>query len=387
MSARFDLQDFLPRHIRKMMLSKTKSEMPNQKGIFNGLELDKNISSFGTVGSDTNYTAYPDSDAKILRDELSDYLNVPANKISFGNGSDELIDLIMRIFGRQGKDHVLAFAPFENRINHFAALNGLVLDEVALNDDFQLSVFQAKHYIKEETKILYLSNPNPISGVALRGLDMIDMIDDFKGIVIVDESNIGYNSQNSLLEYLDSYPNLIIIQSFSNVWGMAGLRLGAIFASPQIIDVVNTVKAAFNVNAVAQEIATRALRIPEQRDRVVAQTIAAREKLTEELSKFKFVLEIYKSEANYLLVKVDKPKQLLNYLEDEHIYVYDASGLPACENALRIKVGNDEENQRLIKILKEMAAKTTPARMIIKKIGQTLQRASVFLGFFKKIMG
>jgi histidinol-phosphate aminotransferase len=266
-------------------------------------------------------------------------------------------------------------------------LNGLVLDEVALNDDFQLSVFQAKHYIKEETKILYLSNPNPISGVALRGLDMIDMIDDFKGIVIVDESNIGYNSQNSLLEYLDSYPNLIIIQSFSNVWGMAGLRLGAIFASPQIIDVVNTVKAAFNVNAVAQEIATRALRIPEQRDRVVAQTIAAREKLTEELSKFKFVLEIYKSEANYLLVKVDKPKQLLNYLEDEHIYVYDASGLPACENALRIKVGNDEENRRLIKILKEMAAKTSPARMIIKKIGQTLQRASVFLGFFKKIMG
>jgi histidinol-phosphate aminotransferase len=281
----------------------------------------------------------------------------------------------------------LAFAPFEKRINHFAALNGLVLDEVALNDDFQLSVFQAKHYIKEETKILYLSNPNPISGVALRGLDMIDMIDDFKGIVIVDESNIGYNPQNSLLEYLDSYPNLIIIQSFSNVWGMAGLRLGAIFASPQIIDVVNTVKASFNVNAVAQEIATRALRIPEQRDRVVAQTIAAREKLTEELSKFKFVLEIYKSEANYLLVKVDKPKQLLNYLEDEHIYVYDASGLPACENALRIKVGNDEENQRLIKVLKEMAAKTSPARMIIKKIGQTLQRASIFLGFFKKIMG
>jgi histidinol-phosphate aminotransferase len=387
MSARFDLQDFLPRHIRKMMLSKTKSELPKDKGIFNGLELDKNISSFGTIGSDANYTAYPDSEAKALRNELSEYLNIPANKICFGNGSDELIDLVMRIFTRQGKDHVLAFAPFENRINHFAALNGLVLDEVALNNEFQLSVFQAKHHIKEETKILYLSNPNPISGVALRGLDMIDMIDDFSGIVIVDETNIGYNPQNSLLEYLDSYPNLIIIQSFSNVWGMAGLRLGALFASPKIVEVINAVKAPFNVNAVAQEIATRALRISEQKDRVVAQAIEAREKLADQLLQFKFVQEIYKSEANYLLVKVDKPKQLLNYLEDERIYIYDASGLPACENTVRISIGNEEQNQRLIKILKEMSAKNSPARMIIKKIGQTLQRASVFLGFFKKIMG
>jgi histidinol-phosphate aminotransferase len=387
MSTRFDLHEFLPRHIRKMLHVKNKSESKKRKGAFNILDLDKNESAWGTIGTDADYSRYPDSESKILKKELSEYLNISDEKILFGNGSDELIDLVMRIFAQQGKDQVLAFAPFEKRISHFAALNGLVLNELPLNEEFQFSIFQAKHHFSEQTKILYMANPNPISGVALRGLDMIDLIDDFNGIVIVDESNIGYNSENSLLEYLDSYPNLVIIQSFSNVWGMAGLRLGALFASAQIIEVINTVKAPFNVNSAVQEIAARALRIPEQRDRIVKETLAAREKLIGSLQEFRFVKEIYNSESNYLLIKVDKPKNLINYLEEERIFVYDASDLPACEGCVRISVGNDAQNQRLIKTLKEMSSKTSPARIIIRKIGQTLQRASVFLGFFKKIVG
>jgi histidinol-phosphate aminotransferase len=387
MSARFDLQDFLPRHIRKMLHVKNKTEKQNRYGAFNVLDLDKNESAWGTVGTDSDYSRYPDSEATILKKELSEYLNVSGEKILFGNGSDELIDLVMRTFSQQGKDHILALAPFEKRISHFAALNGLILDEMVLNSEFQFSIFQAKHHYDKHTKILYLSNPNSISAVSLRSLDLIDVIEDFNGIVIVDESNIGYKNENSLLDYIDSYPNLIIIQSFSNVWGMAGLRLGALFASPQIIEILNTIKAPFNVNSVAQEIAAKALRIPEQKDRIVAATIAERENLSNRLLDFRFVQEVYNSDSNFILVKVDKPKQFISYLEDERIYVYDASELPGCNGCVRITIGNEAQNQRLIKTLKEMSSKTAPARVLIRKIGQTLQRASVFLGFFKKIIG
>ena len=387
MSTRFDLQEFLPRHIRKMMHAKNNSDSQKRNGAFNVLDLDKNESAWGTVGTDFDYSRYPDSDARVLKKELSEYLNISENKILFGNGSDELIDLIMRIFAQQGKDQVLAFAPFEKRISHFAALNGLALNEMPLNEGFQFSIFQAKQQFNEHTKILYMANPNPYSGVALRGLDMIDLIDDFNGIVIVDESNIGYNTKNSILPHLDSYPNVIIIQSFSNVWGMAGLRLGALFASPQIVEIINTVRAPFNVNAAAQEIAVKALRIPEQKDRIVKETISARERLIDTLQDFKFVKDVYNSESNYILLRVDKPKQLISYLEEERIFVYDASNLPSCEGCVRISVGNEEQNQRLIKTLKEMSARSAPARVLIRKISQSIQRASVFLGFFKKIVG
>lgn len=387
MASQFDLQNFLPRHIRKMLHAKHQIIPSKHNGAFNVLTLDRNESAWGTVGTDADYSRYPDSQASILRDELSEYLKVAPQKIVLGNGSDELLDLLMRVFTVNGKDHILAFSPFEPRLKHFAALNGVQVEEMELNSSFQVSVFQVRKHTGDNTKILYMANPNPISGVCLRGLDMIDIIDDFKGIVIVDESNIGYTPENSLLEYIDTYPNLIVLQSFSNVWGMAGLRLGALFASPQIAEVLNKVRAPYNVNSVAQDIAVRALRISEQKDRIVKETIAERERLKEALLELRFVQEIYHSEANYLLVKVDKPEQLIGYLDDERIYVYNASQLNNCQNCVRITVGNDDQNQRLIKTLRDMASKTAPARVFFKKLGQTLQRASVFLGFFKKIIG
>ncbi len=235
--------------------------------------------------------------------------------------------------------------------------------------------------------MLFLSNPNHFSGISLRGLDMVDIIADFNGIVVVDESFIGYEPENSLLEYLDSYPNLIIVQSFSNVWGMAGLRLGVLFASPQIVELLNKVKAPYSVNSVAQEVAVKALHLPEIKDRILAETIAERERLKDALLELKFVQEVFNSDTNFLLVRVEKPEQLLEYLDDERIYVCDASSQQNCHGCLRITVGNPDQNQRLLKSLQEMPSKTAPARMFFKKLGQTLQKASVFLGFFKKIVG
>jgi histidinol-phosphate aminotransferase len=386
MATQFDLHNFLPRHIRKLLHAKTATSSKHS-GAFNVLALDKNESAWGTVGTDSDYSKYPDSEATLLRKELSEYLKISSDKIMLGNGSDELIDLIMRVFTQNGKDHVLAFSPYAARVKHFAALNGLVVDEMHLNTAFQLSIFQVRNHINEHTKIMYISNPNPFSGICLRGMDMVDIIGDFNGIVIVDESCIGYQPENSLIEYIESYPNLVIVQSFSNVWGMAGLRLGVLFASPQIVEVLNKVRAPFNVNSMAQEIAVKALHIAEQKDRIVNETILERERLKDELLQLKFVQEVFNSDANYLLVRVDKPDHLIEYLDDERIYVYNATAYHNCSNCVRITVGSVEQNQRLLKTLREMSAKTAPARMFLKKLGQTLQRASVFLGFFKKIVG
>lgn len=387
MATQFDLHNFLPRHIRKMLHAKTTTPTAKQSGAFNVLALDKNESSWGTVGVDADYTRYPDSETTVLRKELSEYLKIDANKILAGNGSDELMDLLMRVFCNNGKDHILAFSPCNPKIKHFAAFNGLVVDELPLNHQFQLSIFQTKNHITEHTKMLFLSNPNHFSGISLRGLDMVDIIADFNGIVVVDESFIGYEPENSLLEYLDSYPNLIIVQSFSNVWGMAGLRLGVLFASPQIVELLNKVKAPYSVNSAAQEVAVKALHLPEFKDRIVTETIGERERLKDALLEFKFVQEVFNSDANFLLVRVEKPEQLLEYLDDERIYVCDASSQQNCHGCLRITVGNPDQNQRLLKSLQEMPSKTAPARMFFKKLGQTLQKASVFLGFFKKIVG
>lgn len=387
MPSQFDLHNFLPRHTRKMLHAKNVHDSFNHNGAFNVLALDKNESAWGTVGTDADFSRYPDSECTTLRKELSEYLKISKDKIIAGNGTNELLDLIFRTFTQSGKDHVLAFSPHENRVKHFALLNDLVLDEMQLNSAFQVSIFQVRNHIGEHTKILYMANPNPISGTTLRGLDIIDIIDDFEGIVIVDESNLGYAPEKSLLEYLDSYPNLIVLQSFSNIWGMAGLRLGILLASEEIVSVLNKVKAPFSVNSMAQETAVKALHIAEQKHRIVNETILERERLKEALLEFKSVQDIYDSEANFLLVKVDKPDQLINYLDDEHIYVYDASAHENCNGCVRITVGTEEQNQRLIKTIKEMTSKTAPARVFLRKLGRTLQKASVFLGFFKKVIG
>ena len=387
MAREFDLPNILPRHIRKLLHNKNGvcdvPEFHTEKE----LGLDKNESRWGTIGVDDNYSQFPDCKSAALVQELAEHHKVNSNNIIVGNGSDELFDLLIRVFGNPGKDHVLTFSPYEPRLKHIAGLNGITLEEMPLNSLFQMSIFQVRSHYNEHTKILFLSNPNPISGVSLRGIDMIDLIEDFEGLVVLDESYIDYSPENSLLEYLETYPNLVIVQSFDYAWGMAGLRLGIAFASPQIIEVLHKIKLPFSVNTVAQAVAVKGLRVPEQKERVTNEVKIERDYLKEALQKLSFVEEVHSSDANFLLVRVEKPEQLLEYLRDERIYVTDVSQLHNCQGSLRISIGLPEENQRLLKSLREMPSKTSPTRVFFKKLGKTLQKASMFLGFFKKIIG
>jgi histidinol-phosphate aminotransferase len=386
MPSEFRLYDLLPRHTRKILNAKHKGTKIQHFGD-KVLALDKKESAWGSVGTDEEYHRYPDPKAEALRSELSEYYKVDMPKILVGNGTDALMDLIMRTFCTSGKDHILGCAPHSADLKHFACLNNLVLEEINLSSLFQLSIFKVRSQINEHTKILFLSNPNPISGVSLRGVDMVDLIEDFEGLVVVDESDIEYSPENSLLEYLDTYPNLIILRSFSNAWGLAGLRLGVAFASPEITRVLHLVKPPFAVNSAAQQIGIKALHVPEQKDRYVAETVLERNRLKDQLQQLKFVEEVHHSDANFLLVRVEKADALEEYLRDEQIAVLNVSHLHNCQNCLRITVGLPEDNQRLIKALREMPSKTAPARIFMKKLGKSLQKASVFLGFFKKIIG
>lgn len=387
MAKEFDLHNILPRHIRKLLNHKNGGCSSPEFHSGKELSLDKNESPWGTVGIDEDYHRFPDSKALALCQELADFHKINSSKIVLGNGTDELLDLLMRVFCTPSKDHVLSFSPYEPRLKHLAGLNSIVLEEVPLNSLFQMSIFQVRSHFNEHTKMLFLSNPNPISGVSLRGIDMIDLIEAFDGIVVIDESYIDYSSENSLLEYLDNYPNLIIIHSFDYAWGMAGLRLGAAFASPQITEILHKTKLPFTVNSVAQEIGIKALRVPEQKNRVAIEVAEERDYLKEALQQLRFVEEVHASDANFLLVRVEKPEQLMEYLKDERVHVCDVSHLHNCNGCLRISVGLPEDNQRLLKSLREMPSKTAPARVFLKKLGKTLQKASMFLGFFKKIIG
>lgn len=382
----FNPHQILSTQVKKYLINANQQIALPSKG-HNILALDKNESAWGTIGSENDYSLYPDNQASILREEMAGYLKLEQEKILFGNGNSELIDIIIRTFCNASKDRILSLNPGSERLRKYAALNDVHLDEVPLNESFQLSIFQIRSQISESTKILYLCNPNPVSGTLLRNYDLVDLFSDFNGIIVIDEAYIGFQEKNSFLEFLDTYPNLIILQSFSNLWGMAGLRLASLFASTEIIKILDTVRPSHNVNSVAQEVAVRAIRLSEQKGRVISQLNSEKEQLKNVLLNLRFVKDVFPSDANFLLVKVDKADQIVSYLEDEHIYVFNASKLPGCANCIRISVGNAEQNQRLIKVLKEISGNAAPVKVLLRKIGKTLQKASVFFGFFKKIVG
>lgn len=384
--SQFNPHNLVATHLKKFVQSANQPKALPAKG-HNILSLDKNESAWGTIGHDVDYSAYPDNAATILRNEFAEYLKISSEKILFGNGSSEIMDLFLRTFCNSSRDRILALSPFSEKLKKYAALNDIHLDEVSLNESFQMSIFQVKSTITEHTKIIFLSNPNPFSGVLLRSYDLVDLIADFNGLIVIDESYIGFQEKNSFLELLDSYPNLVILQSFSNLWGMAGLRLGTLFASSEIINILDNIRPTFNVNSVAQEVATRALRLSEQKQRVISQMNNEKDQLKNVLINLRFVKEVFPSDANFLLMKVDKADQIISYLADEHIYVFNASKLTGCSNCIRISIGNTEQNQRLIKVLKEISGNAAPVKVLLRKIGKTLQRASVFFGFFKKIVG
>ncbi len=299
------------------------------------------------------YNRYPDPLQKELKQKISVLKNIPVNQIFLGNGSDEPIDLLIRAFCEPGIDNIVTINPTYGMYQVAADTNDIEVIKVSLSENFELDSKQILQAVNEKTKIIFLCSPNNPSGNSLNNEEMLEIIQNFLGLVIVDEAYIDFAPGKSLLPEIDKYPNLVILQTFSKAWGMAGIRLGMAFASIEIIQVLNKIKYPYNINILTQKKALELLDNKEQVVIWVKKLIEEREKMAKYLAKLHFVTKIFPSDANFLLVSMNDARGIYNYLVENGIIVRDRSKIYLCDNSLRITIGTMDEDIVLLQALKD----------------------------------
>jgi histidinol-phosphate aminotransferase len=309
--------------------------------------LDANENPF-----ENGFNRYPDPLQRKLKRTLADIKQVKSEQILLGNGSDEVLDLIFRTFCEPGEEEVLILPPTYGMYSLLAKLNNIIVKEVPLNKNFEIEIDTVLEAVNQKTKIIFICSPNNPSGNAIP-LDQIEqLLDRFKGILVVDEAYIDFSEQKSTLSILDQYPQLLVCQTFSKAYGLAGIRLGMCYANPLIIDYFNKIKPPYNVNSLTQSRALAQLETTESIQDQVISLISERKKLEQELKQFDFVSKIYPSDANFLLVVVDDANKRYDQFLDAGVVLRNRSSLQGCNNALRVTVGTPEENTNFIKICK-----------------------------------
>lgn len=299
------------------------------------------------------YNRYPDPLQQQLKARLSEVKGVPAEQIFLGVGSDECIDLIYRIFCEPARDNVVAISPSYGMYEVCADINNVEYRTVALNDNFELDPDRLLAACDQHTKVVWICSPNNPTGNAFSTESLADVCRRFPGIVAIDEAYVNFSEQGSMLPRLAYLPNLIVMQTFSKAMASASVRLGMAFASKEIIALFNKVKYPYNINLLTQQYALDLLgRIGEITDEV-AQIIACRHVLADELKQLRCVQRVYRSDANFLLVRVGDADRLYDYLLAHGIVVRNRNRVPGCSGCLRLTVGTPEENELLIKTLKE----------------------------------
>lgn len=323
--------------------SSARDEFKGEAKVF----LDANENSFGSPAGDS-HNRYPDPMQKNLKDRLSAIKGVPAGNIFLGNGSDEVIDILFRVFCEPGRDNVIIVPPTYGMYEVSANINAVEVRKVPLTAEFQLNVEGISEAVDENTKLIFICSPNNPTGNSIDRDDVEFVLNNFNGIVAVDEAYINYSRQKSFIAELTEYPNLVVMQTLSKAWGLAGVRIGMLFASDEIIAVMNKVKPPYNIGTPAQELALNALNRIQEVNEWIRSTVSERDRLVRQLAHNLLIRKIYPSDANFLLVKVDEPKKVYNYLVDKGIIIRDRSGVTLCEGCLRITVGTPAENEMLI---------------------------------------
>lgn len=341
----FELENIIRDNIRKLIpYSSARNEFSGKASIF----LDANENPFNSP-----YNRYPDPIQKKLKERVSSLYNVPARNIFLGNGSDEAIDLTFRIFCTPGIDNVLSITPSYGMYEVSASVNDTEFRKVLLNEDYSFSAGSILEASDSYSKLVFLCSPNNPTGNLMSTEETLKLLDKFRGVVVVDEAYIDFADSEGMLPYLNQYPNLIVLRTFSKAWGLAGIRLGMAFASEEIIKLFNKVKYPYNLNILTQNFALENLKSKKQKIDWINEIIGQRKILEKEISDFKFVKKVYPSDANFLLVRVDYPGELYNYLKENEIIVRDRSSLVLCEDSLRITIGTKEENRALMKAINE----------------------------------
>ena len=311
--------------------------------------LDANESPF-----DNGINRYPDNKHDELKKVVSGVKNVNVNQVVFGNGTDEILDLIVRVFCNPFEDKIITLPPTYGMYDVIAKTNGVENIEIPLKSDFSIDKNEILKLSSKKTKILFLCSPNNPTGNSFDTNNLTDLIKSFKGIVVVDEAYIDFSSKQSLISLIEDNNNLIITQTMSKAYGMAGIRLGMGFSNEKIINYLNKIKPPYNINILTERKALEELNKIDEIEKNISIVLNQRNLLVSCLEKLDFVKKIYKSDANFLLVKVDNADLRYNQLLENGIVVRNRSNQPLCQNCLRITIGTKNENTSLIKTLNEL---------------------------------
>lgn len=300
------------------------------------------------------YNRYPDPLQRTLKARIAEVKGVPETSIFTGNGSDEAIDLLLRIFCEPGVDNIVAIDPSYGMYQVAADINNVACRKVLLRTDFTLDVDALLAAADAQTKLIFLCSPNNPTGNSLDRQEMVRLLHTFEGIVVVDEAYIDFASQPSFLPELENYPNLVVLQTLSKAWGGAALRLGMAFASPAIIGLFNKVKYPYNVNLPAQREALALLNKPEQMEAQRQKVLEERERLRQAFEAAPFQYKVYPSDANFLLVEVGRANEIYAALVEKGVIVRNRNSVSLCRGCLRITVGTVDENTLLLQALEEV---------------------------------
>ncbi|MEO6327881.1 MAG: histidinol-phosphate transaminase [Ginsengibacter sp.] len=353
----FNLQNLVRENIKSLKpYSSARHDFKGEASVF----LDANENSYGSPvflpspineDSGTRFNRYPDPLQWQLKFAISRVKGVPAENIFVGNGSDEIIDLAYRIFCKPGEDNVIICPPTYGMYEVSANINDAEIRKVNLTEDFQLNTEEILDTADANTKLIFICSPNNPTANNMKRVDVELLLNNFPGIILMDEAYINFSRQKTFVQELTEYPNLVVMQTLSKAWGLASLRLGLAFASLDIIDLFNKVKPPYNINEASQQLALQALEKTQQINEWIKEIVEQRKLLTEKLQGLPFVEKVYESDANFLLVKVMDANVLYDYLSAKGIVVRNRSREEMCENCLRITVGTPAENEVLIKRL------------------------------------
>lgn len=309
--------------------------------------IDANENSLGSP-VDTDYSRYPDPQQWALKQSLALQKGVVPEQIFLGNGSDEAIDLLLRAFCEPGRDHIILLPPTYGMYRVQANIDGVDIREAPLGADFLPDAGAIQKVTDEHSKLLFLCSPNNPSGNCLPQAFLRDMLETFPGLVVIDEAYIDFSTQGSALAWLSQYPNLVVLQTFSKAWGLAGLRVGMAFSNSFVIGILNKIKYPYNLSLANIRIATEALEQAETVRKKVALILSERARLETALVRLPCVEKVFPSDANFLLVRTTDADGLYHYLSQKGIIVRNRTRELHCANCLRITVGTPAENEALL---------------------------------------
>ena len=349
MNNSFDLKKILRPHILNLApYSSARDEYTGHVGVF----LDANENPYGSV-TEENFNRYPDPHQFEIKRKLAPLKNINVERIFLGNGSDEPIDLLVRATCTPGKDHVIIMPPTYGMYEVSASIHDVKIDKVSLTADYQIDVEAVLDAVTSDTKLIWICSPNNPTGNVMQENDIETILANFNGLVVVDEAYIDFTDTLSWLSRLDNFPNLVVLQTFSKAWGLAGLRTGMCFASEELIKILNKIKAPYNISQPAQQALLKGLDSADKMSLMVEEILKERASLCTMLENLSLVNKVFPSDANFLLVKFDDAKSVMDFLLEETIIVRDRSRVHLCEGCLRISIGTLEENEILVESLKK----------------------------------